>query len=174
MLKISALAMALLLSLTASMANTTDGGTKTLAEKPSLFDQGVDDLRDLQCDSAIRHFTSAYLRTRHSRLNKEKLGAYRSLLFVLIGRAFMFDENEPAAVQAFSIADALHPNDPTTIAYLADALYKKWAVRPVFSALSVADSIEEQERSRTGDAGTGSHQECGNIPGQSLLRFSRR
>lgn len=84
----------------------------------SFFDQGIVELQDFMPDKAIRSFSRALLASP----NASK--TFKATVFLMIGRAFQADENDPAAVQAMTIAHELAPNDQTIIAYLADGLVR--------------------------------------------------
>ncbi len=136
--------------------------TKSGAElKPSMFDQGVEHLQDFESAKALRCFSRAILVSKPSSKN------FRAQMFVMIGRALQFDENDIAAAQAFAIANALRPNDQTTVAYLADELqrcgrfdkaapYLKWLIgqkdKTVFSleTLAIASSrVSDQRKAKS-------------------------
>jgi tetratricopeptide (TPR) repeat protein len=82
----------------------------------SKFEQGVKYLENFESDKAIGCFSRALLQSPPSST------AFRAKMFVMIGRAFQTDENEVAALQAFSVANQLKPNDQMIVGYLADAL----------------------------------------------------
>lgn len=88
------------------------------AYQSSHFGQGLDQLQKFQPDKAIIEFSRAFLSS------KTASKAAKAKIFLLIGRSFQTDENERAAVQAFSIAHALNPDEQVITAYLAYSLVR--------------------------------------------------
>lgn len=97
---------------------TTSAATDSPEQRKSFFQQGIDELQDYRPDQAIRSFSKAYFAA------PKASKTFKAMIFLMIGRAFQADENEPAAVQAMSIAHEFAPDDQTIIAYLADGLVR--------------------------------------------------
>lgn len=87
-------------------------------KQKSYFEKGIEALQNYLPDQAIRNFSRAYFASPNA--SKK----FKATIFLMIGRAFQTDENEPAAVQAMTIAHELAPNDQTIVAYLADGLVR--------------------------------------------------
>jgi len=108
------------LSLLVLIPTTCTAATTTGAAQESHFQRAVKELQNFQCGKAIIACQKAMF--AHPNLPQPRQRTFRARLFTVIGQAFRFDENDIAAAQAFSVANALTPGDPDIQACLADAL----------------------------------------------------
>ncbi|HEY9715773.1 MAG TPA: tetratricopeptide repeat protein, partial [Chroococcales cyanobacterium] len=101
-----------------SAANATQS-TEAQTQPPSALKRGYEALNQYKCDEAILHFAR---RARAMGKQWQKEPAAKLALahaYSLIGNGFLFDENDLAAANCFTIAHTLAPADPTITAYLA-------------------------------------------------------
>jgi tetratricopeptide (TPR) repeat protein len=96
-----------------------------LSANPATADHlqaGFAFLQKLQPDRAIACFTPLLIHAAGKSMKDKAAAQTTARYFILIGRAFIFDDNVPAAVQAFETARALDPQNEFALAYLADSL----------------------------------------------------
>jgi len=101
--------------------SVTTGNT---GNERAIMSPALKELVDFHCDKAILLTVPQLVRTAALPMSEPANRIRLARYFVLIGRAFMFDDNETAAAQALSIARQLDPENLLAASYLAESLTK--------------------------------------------------
>jgi len=115
--------------------------TSSPNDEKDLLAAGFGYLYQLRPDRAINCFVPLLVHAGAKDLKNRANAQQTARYFVLIGRAFLFDENVPAAAQAFQAARALDPDNLYALAYLADSLShggRDAEARPLYKLLEAA------------------------------------